>query len=34
LPDHVKWLLCAGMLIGRLEIMTILVLFTPGIWRK
>lgn len=30
----VKWILCALMLIGRLEIFTILVLLTPGFWRK
>ena len=34
LPDAAKWLLCAGMIVGRLEIMTVLVLFTPGFWRK
>lgn len=34
LPDAAKWLLCAGMIIGRLEIMTVLVLLTPGFWRK
>lgn len=34
LPDAAKWLLCAGMILGRLEIMTVLVLFTPIFWRK
>ena len=34
LPDHVKWSLSIGMLFGRLEIMTILVLLTPAIWKK
>lgn len=34
LPDAAKWLLCAGMLFGRLEIMTILVLFRPEYWRS
>ena len=34
LPDHAKIWLCIGMLFGRLEIMTILVLLTPAIWRK
>lgn len=33
LPDAAKWLLSIGMLLGRLEIMTVLVLFTPGFWR-
>ncbi|MEM8813007.1 MAG: potassium transporter TrkG, partial [Pseudomonadota bacterium] len=28
-----KWLLTAGMLIGRLEIFTVLVLFLPHFWR-
>jgi trk system potassium uptake protein len=34
LPLPVKWILSACMLLGRLEIYTVLVLFTPGIWRK
>ena len=29
-----KWLLVAFMLVGRLEIYTVLVLFLPGAWRK
>jgi trk system potassium uptake protein TrkH len=33
LPDSAKWLLTIGMLLGRLEILTVLVLFTPGFWR-
>lgn len=33
LPDTAKWLLSFIMLIGRLEIYTVLVLFTPGFWR-
>ena len=33
LPDAAKWLLSLGMLLGRLEIMTVLVVFTPGFWR-
>jgi len=33
LPDAAKWLLCLGMLLGRLELFTVLVLFTPGFWR-
>ncbi|PXX94737.1 Trk system potassium transporter TrkI [Halomonas sp. LBP4] len=34
LPDAAKWLLCVGMLLGRLEILTVLVLLTPMFWRK
>jgi trk system potassium uptake protein len=34
LPDTAKWLLSLGMLIGRLEILTLLVIFTPGFWAK
>ncbi|MBC9250030.1 potassium transporter TrkH [Pseudomonas alcaligenes] len=33
LPDGAKWLLTLGMLLGRLEILTVLVLFTPAFWR-
>ncbi|MDI4638082.1 MULTISPECIES: Trk system potassium transporter TrkI [Halomonadaceae] len=33
LPDTAKWLLCLGMLMGRLEILTVLVLLTPLFWR-
>lgn len=32
LPDSAKWLLAAGMLIGRLELFTVLVLFTRRFW--
>ena len=34
LPDYLKWLLCLLMLMGRLEIMTVLVLFTPSFWKE
>ena len=34
LPDAAKWLLSAGMLFGRLEIFTVLVLFLPSFWRN
>ncbi len=34
LPDGAKLLLAAGMLLGRLEILPVLVLFTPTFWRK
>ncbi|HMO74346.1 MAG TPA: TrkH family potassium uptake protein [Sphingopyxis sp.] len=33
LPDSAKWLLSAGMLLGRLEMFTILILFVPRFWR-
>ena len=29
-----KWLLCFAMLLGRLEIFTLLALFTPTFWRR
>ena len=34
LPDHIKWILCPLMLMGRLEIMTVLVLFTRTFWKE
>lgn len=33
LPAAAKWTLSAGMLLGRLELFTILVLFAPSFWR-
>ena len=33
LPDIVKWLLSLLMLMGRLEILSVVVLFTPSFWR-
>ncbi len=33
LPDAAKWLLSAGMLLGRLELFTVLVLFSRAFWR-
>ncbi len=32
-PDPAKWLLSAGMLLGRLELFTVLVLLSPSFWR-
>jgi trk system potassium uptake protein TrkH len=32
--DTAKWILCFAMLLGRLEIFTLLVLLTPAFWRK
>jgi trk system potassium uptake protein TrkH len=34
LPDAAKWLLSAGMLLGRLELFTVLVLFLPSFWKE
>jgi trk system potassium uptake protein TrkH len=34
LPDPAKWIMTANMLIGRLEIMTVLVMLAPGFWRR
>ncbi|BCX82367.1 trk system potassium uptake protein [Methylomarinovum caldicuralii] len=34
MPDGVKWLACFAMLLGRLEIFTLLVLLTPAYWRS
>lgn len=33
LPAAAKWLLCFAMLLGRLEIFTVLLILTPGFWR-
>jgi trk system potassium uptake protein TrkH len=34
LPESAKWLLSAAMLLGRLELFTVLVLFTRTFWRN
>lgn len=34
LPDVSKWILTAAMLMGRLEILAVLVIFTPVFWRR
>jgi len=34
LPGAAKWVLAFGMFVGRLEIFTVLILFTPGFWRR
>ena len=34
ISDAAKWLLALAMLMGRLEIFTLLVLLTPAFWRK
>ena len=33
-PDISKWILSAGMILGRLELFAILVLFLPSFWQK
>ena len=33
IPDAAKWLLAGGMLLGRLEVFTVIVLFTRRFWR-
>ena len=33
LPDAAKWLICIGMIVGRLEIFTVLVILTPNFWK-
>lgn len=33
LPDVVKWIMMFGMLLGRLELLTLLILLTPNFWR-
>lgn len=32
--DSAKWILCFAMLLGRLEVFTLLVLFSPWFWKK
>jgi trk system potassium uptake protein TrkH len=32
--DPAKWILCFAMILGRLEIFTVLVLLTPAFWKK
>ncbi|HBX35966.1 MAG TPA: potassium transporter [Pseudohongiella sp.] len=34
ISDPAKWVLCLAMLLGRLEIFTLLVLFLPMFWRR
>lgn len=33
LPNLAKWVLMSGMIVGRLEIITVLVVLTPAFWR-
>jgi trk system potassium uptake protein TrkH len=34
LSDLNKWILSFSMIVGRLEIFTLLVIFTPDFWKK
>lgn len=34
LPDFAKWIGSFLMLVGRLELFTVLVLFTPSFWKE
>lgn len=34
LPITAKWILILSMLLGRLEIFTVLILFRPSVWQK
>jgi trk system potassium uptake protein TrkH len=34
LPDFIKWFCSFMMLVGRLEIFTVIVVLTPEFWRK
>jgi trk system potassium uptake protein TrkH len=33
-PPAAKWLMIAGMLVGRLEILSVYVLFTARFWAR
>jgi trk system potassium uptake protein TrkH len=34
LPDSAKWVMSFGMLLGRLEIFTVLVMLSPAFWQR
>jgi trk system potassium uptake protein TrkH len=34
LPDSVKWILSFFMVVGRLELFTVLIIFSPAFWKK
>ena len=34
LPDTAKWVLCVCMLMGRLELFSVLIIFTPHFWKN
>ncbi len=33
-PDHIKWLFSFVMMVGRLELWTVFILFSPAYWRR
>jgi trk system potassium uptake protein TrkH len=34
LPDSAKWILCIGMILGRLELFPVLVMLSPQFWQR
>jgi trk system potassium uptake protein TrkH len=34
LPDGAKWALSVGMLMGRLEILSVVIVLSPAFWRS
>jgi len=34
ISNFAKWILCLAMLLGRLEIFTLLVILSPAFWRR
>ncbi|MEB3701905.1 Trk system potassium uptake protein TrkH [Candidatus Bealeia paramacronuclearis] len=34
MPEFAKWLLMVGMIVGRLELLTVLILLTPNFWKS
>ena len=34
IPTTAKWVMCLAMLVGRLELFTVLVMLAPGFWRR
>jgi len=34
LPNFAKWVLCFDMIVGRLELFTLLIIFLPGFWKN
>ena len=34
IPTASKWIMCAAMVVGRLELFTVLVMLTPGFWQR
>jgi trk system potassium uptake protein TrkH len=33
-PDHLKWIYAFAMILGRLELWTVLTVFVPGYWTR